>query len=122
MLTLRPVDALAAIAEPRRREILRMVSLAELSAGEIARRFDVTRPAISQHLRVLKEANLVSERKSGTKRLYRERPETISELRAYINVLWDARLRTLKAAEAHEEKKMSRIGRRHELIRHKVRR
>ena len=114
MLTLRPVDALAAIAEPRRREILRMVSLAELSAGEIARRFDVTRPAISQHLRVLKEANLVSERRSGTKRLYRARPETIAELRAYLEDFWDASLRTLKAAEEQEEQRRSRHGRRHE--------
>src|SRR5438552_13392175 len=115
MLTLRPVDALAAIAEPRRREILRMVSLAELSAGEIARRFDVTRPAISQHLRVLKEANLVSERRSGTKRLYRARPETIAELRAYLEDFWDASLRALKAAaEQEEQQRRTRHGRRHE--------
>jgi len=114
VLTLHTVDAFAAIAQPRRREILRMVSLAELSVGEIARRFDVTRPAISQHLRVLKEANLVSERKSGTKRLYRARPETIAELRAYLEDFWDASLRTLKAAAEQEEQRRSRHGRRHE--------
>ncbi len=67
--------ALRAIAEPRRREILRLVWSAELPAGEIARRFDVTRPAISQHLSVLKEAGLVTERRDGTRRLYRARPE-----------------------------------------------
>lgn len=108
------MDAFAALAEPRRREILRLVSLGELSVGEIARRFDVTRPAISQHLRVLKEADLVSERRDGTKRLYRAKPETIAQMRAYLEDFWDASLRTLKAAAEQEEQRRSRHGRRHE--------
>jgi DNA-binding transcriptional ArsR family regulator len=107
------MDAFAALGEPRRREILRLVSAAELSVGEIARRFDITRPAISQHLRVLKEAGLVTERRNGTKRLYRARPETIAELRAYLEAFWDDSLRTLKAA-AEEEHRRTRHGRRHE--------
>src|SRR5205814_8122630 len=109
------MDAFAALGEPRRREILRLVSAAELSVGEIARRFDVTRPAISQHLRVLREAGLVTERRNGTKRLYRARPETLAELRAYLEVFWDESLRSLRASAAHEEQqRRSRHGRRHE--------
>jgi len=110
------MDAFAALAEPRRREILRLVSVAELSVGDIASRFDVTRPAISQHLRVMKEAGLVTERRDGTRRLYRAKPETIAELRAYLEGFWDDSLRSLKAAAEQEEKRRrsSRHGRRHE--------
>ena len=102
------MDAFAALAEPRRREILRLVSAAELSAGEIARRFEVTRPAISQHLRVLREAGLVTERRSGTRRLYRARPETLADLRAYLEDFWDESLRSLKTAAEHEERQRRR--------------
>jgi DNA-binding transcriptional ArsR family regulator len=109
------VDAFAALAEPRRREILRLVSGAELSAGEIARRFDVTRPAISQHLRVLKEVGLVSERRNGTRRFYRARPETLAELRSYLEGFWDESLRSLKTVVEHEEEqRRSRRDRRHQ--------
>ena len=66
--------ALKAIAEPRRRQILTLVRDEELSAGEIAAQFDVSRPAVSQHLAVLKEAGLVDERRNGTRRMYRARP------------------------------------------------
>ena len=92
------------------------MSSKELSVGEIARRFDVTRPAISQHLRVLKEAGLVTERRDGTKRLYRARPETIAELWGYLEVFWSESLRTLKAAAEREEqqRRSRRHGPRHE--------
>jgi DNA-binding transcriptional ArsR family regulator len=106
--------AIRAIAEPRRREILRLVWTSELAAGAIARHFDVTRPAISQHLRVLKEAGLVSERRSGTRRLYRARPESIAELRAYLESYWDENLRLLKQAAEQEEQRRARRDRRHE--------
>jgi DNA-binding transcriptional ArsR family regulator len=105
--------AIRAIAEPRRREILRLVWTAELAAGEIASHFEVTRPAISQHLRVLKEAGLVSERRDGTKRLYRARPESIAELRAYLESYWDENLRLLKEAAEQEEQRGNRRDRRH---------
>jgi DNA-binding transcriptional ArsR family regulator len=110
------MDAFAALGEPRRREILRLVSGSELSVGEIARRFDVTRPAISQHLRVLKDAGLVAERREGTKRLYRARPETIAQLWASLEMFWSESLRSLKvAAEREEEQRRSgRRGHRHE--------
>src|SRR3954453_4229316 len=92
-----------AIAAPRRRAILRLVRDGELSAGEIATHFDVTRPAISQHLRVLREADLLSERRDGTRRLYRARPEGLAELRAFLDDFWD--LDALKAAAEAEERR-----------------
>ena len=95
--------ALKAIAAPHRRTILRLVSDAELSAGEIAANFELTRPAISQHLSVLKEAGLVSERRNGTKRLYRARPEGLVELKAFLEEFWDARLEALKREAEREE-------------------
>jgi DNA-binding transcriptional ArsR family regulator len=92
-----------ALAEPRRREILRLVRDGELPAGAIAGHFAVTRPAISQHLRVLREAGLVDERRDGTRRLYRARPEGLAELRAFFEQLWDDSLERLKdAAEAEQ--------------------
>jgi DNA-binding transcriptional ArsR family regulator len=97
--------ALKAIAAPHRRTILRLVSDAELSAGEIAANFELTRPAISQHLSVLKEAGLVSERRNGTKRLYRARPAGLVELKAFLEEFWDARLEALKREAEREERR-----------------
>jgi DNA-binding transcriptional ArsR family regulator len=73
-----------AIADPRRRAILRLVRDEERTAGEIAEAFEVTRPAISQHLAVLRRAGLVSERREGTRRFYRARPEKIGELQRLL--------------------------------------
>ena len=101
--------ALKAIAEPRRRKILTLVRDGELSAGEIAARFDVTRPAISQHLGVLKEAGLVRERRDGTRRLYQARPEGLEELRVFLEEFWDTRLDALRReAERKEARKGER--------------
>src|ERR1700756_3590921 len=101
--------ALKAIAEPHRRQILTLVREGELSAGEIAAHFDVTRPAVSQHLNVLKEAGLVSERRNGTRRLYRARPEGLVELKAFLEGFWDERLDALKReAERKERRKRER--------------
>jgi DNA-binding transcriptional ArsR family regulator len=97
--------ALKAIAEPRRRQILRLVRDDELSAGEIASNFDVTRPAVSQHLNVLKEAGLVSERRNGTRRLYRARPEGLAALKDFLEEFWDVRLAALKREAEKEERK-----------------
>ena len=97
--------ALRAIAEPHRREILRLVWDAELSAGEIASHFDVTRPAVSQHLNVLKEVGLVSERRNGTRRLYRANPRGLAELKAFLDAFWGERLELLKQEAEREERK-----------------
>ena len=100
--------ALKAIAEPRRREILRLVRDQERTAGDIADHFEVTRPAVSQHLRVLKEAGLVAERRDGARRWYRARPETIAELRRFLEDFWDEGLERLKAAAEWEERRKRR--------------
>jgi DNA-binding transcriptional ArsR family regulator len=98
--------ALRAIAEPRRRRILELVRERELSAGEIASQFEITRPAISQHLGVLKKAGLVDERRNGTRRLYRARPQGLAELKTFLDAFWDAKLESLqREAEREEERK-----------------
>jgi len=89
--------AIKAFSEPRRRAILTLVWDSERAAGDIASRFDVTHAAISQHLRVLKEAGLVTERRDGRRRLYRARKESVAEIRTYLENFWDdafERLRT----------------------------
>jgi len=98
--------ALRAIAGPRRRQILTLVRDAELSAGEIAAQFDdVTRPAVSQDLTLLKEAGLVTERRNGTRRLYRVRPEGLAPLKLFLDEFWDDRLEALKRESEREERK-----------------
>jgi DNA-binding transcriptional ArsR family regulator len=97
-------QAIEAIVEPRRQEILRLVRDEEMTAGRIAARFDVTRQAISQHLRVLHDAGLVSERRDGTRRIYRVRPEGFVELRAFLDDFWSDRLEKLKREVQAEEK------------------
>jgi DNA-binding transcriptional ArsR family regulator len=100
-----PVEAaLKAIVEPRRRQILRLVRDDELSAGEIASQFDISWPAVSQHLGVLKEAGLVDERRNGTKRLYRARPQGLADLKAFLDEFWGERLDALKREAEREER------------------
>ena len=101
--------AIRALAEPRRREILRLIHDGELSSGEIASHFVVTRPAISQHLKVLHDARLVSVRRQGTRRLYRARPDGLAELRRYLEEFWDEGLRLL-ATEAEAEERRAQDG------------
>jgi DNA-binding transcriptional ArsR family regulator len=85
-------EVFRALAEPRRRSILRLVAADELAAGEIAQTFEVTRTAISQHLTVLKGAGLLEERRSGTRRLYRARPEGLEGLRRFLEDMWASSL------------------------------
>jgi DNA-binding transcriptional ArsR family regulator len=85
-------EVLRALAEPRRRAILRLVAHQELPAGQIAAAFDVTRTAVSQHLTVLKNAGLLVENRAGTRRLYRARPEGLAGLRHLLDEMWTASL------------------------------
>jgi DNA-binding transcriptional ArsR family regulator len=103
-------QALEAIAEPRRRRILELVKNDELPAGEIAGAFpDVSRPAISQHLKVLREAGLVTERRQGTSRLYAVRPEGLIDIREFVSSFWGSKLDALaEAAEAEEKDKANK--------------
>ena len=95
--------ALRAIAEPRRRAILRLVWSHELPAAAIAHEFaDVSRPAVSQHLAVLKDAGLVTERRDGTRRLYHANRETMAALLTDLDEYWSSgleRLRDIAEAE-----------------------
>ena len=103
--------AIRAIAEPNRRRILELVAGEERSAGAIAAEFSITRPAVSQHLTVLKQAGLVSERREGTKRLYTLRAEGFEDLRSFLDKFWGDGLERLKIAAEHEEGRRRR-GRR----------
>jgi DNA-binding transcriptional ArsR family regulator len=101
-----------AIAEPRRRQILALVRQRELSAGEIAASFDVSRPAVSQHLTVLRGAGLLSERRQGTSRYYRARPEGLVGLRDFMDEFWTDRLERLKLAAELEQQRRDKRGKR----------
>ena len=98
-------DVLKAIAEPRRREILRLVWDVELPASRIAAHFtDVSRPAVSQHLHVLKDARLIVERREGSRRLYRANPAELVQLRTFLEQFWTGGLSRLRdAAEAAQQ-------------------
>ena len=102
--------ALKALAEPRRREILRLVWMRELPATDIADHFtEVTRPAISQHLAVLKTAGLVTERRDGTRRLYRADRNEMKNLRKFLDEFWTSELERLRdVAEAAQRDKEKR--------------
>ena len=82
-------ETLVALADPTRRSLYRRLKRREHSVGELAEAEKVSQPAVSQHLRVLRRARLVSERREGTRHYFRARPEGLAELRSYIESLWD---------------------------------
>jgi DNA-binding transcriptional ArsR family regulator len=94
-----------AIAEPRRREILNLVKDKELTSSAIASHFEISAPAISQHLKVLEESGVVVVRRAGTKRYYSIRREGFSEIKQYIDRFWDDSLLLLKEAAEEEERR-----------------
>jgi DNA-binding transcriptional ArsR family regulator len=99
-------DALSALADPTRRAIFERLVERPKPVGELAEGLPVSRPAVSQHLRVLKSAGLVSERPEGTRRVYRVDPEGIVALRAYFEGFWDRALAAFETeAEARERSK-----------------
>jgi DNA-binding transcriptional ArsR family regulator len=104
------MEIFEAIAQPKRREILRLLAEGELSAGEVASRFAVTQPAISQHLKVLRESGLVDERRVGTRRLYRVRPEGLADLHSFLAEVLPDRLARLKRLAEEEEARASARG------------
>ncbi|TMF48388.1 MAG: winged helix-turn-helix transcriptional regulator [Chloroflexi bacterium] len=102
-------DPLLALSSPRRREIVRLVWSDERSAGEIAKAFEVTWPAISQNLRVLKDAGLIKERRVGTSRLYRADRAALRPLESYLRGMWSRNIDRLRLlAEAEERRKSKR--------------
>ena len=94
--------ALDALGDPTRRQIFEALRRGPRSVGELAKGLPVSRPAVSQHLRVLKEAGLVSDSRDGTRRLYRVDPRGVDELRAYFDRFWGDALERF-AAEARKE-------------------
>jgi DNA-binding transcriptional ArsR family regulator len=99
------VEVFEAIAQPTRREILRLLAGGELNAGSIAERFDVTQPAVSQHLKVLREAGLVEERRDGARRLYSLRASGLSDVHGFLSDLLPAGLARLKDAAEDEARR-----------------
>lgn len=91
-------NAMDALGDRTRRAIFEQLRSGPRAVGEIADELPVSRPAVSQHLRVLKEAGLVTERREGTRRLYRLDPDGLGELRDYFDRFWDAALADFKAA------------------------
>lgn len=96
---------LHALAEPRRRDILYLVRDGELTSSAIASHFDISAPAISQHLKVLEQSGLVVVRRDGTKRYYGIRRDGFAELKQYIDRFWDDSLLRLKEAAEEEERR-----------------
>ena len=101
-------DALTALSSPRRREIVRLVWNRERSAGEIAAAFDVSWPAISQNLRILKDSGLITERRAGTSRLYKADKDALKPLESYLKRMWTRRVDRLRLLAEAEEKNRSK--------------
>jgi DNA-binding transcriptional ArsR family regulator len=93
-----------ALADPTRRRILELVAEREMSAGEIASHFEITRPAVSQHLTVLRNAGLVAEHRVGRTRVYRTKPERVDEVVEHLQSFWSDRLQELKRVAESEER------------------
>lgn len=89
---------LAALADPSRRAILEALARQPLAVGELATRFPISRPAVSQHLRVLADANLVAHDARGTRNVYRVNTEGLETLRQYLDALWGRALHDFKRA------------------------
>ena len=96
---------LRALADGTRRQILALVWREERTAGEIASEFAITRPAVSQHLTILRESELISVRREGTRRFYRANRQAVARLRAELGAFWDNHLAQLRdAAETAEQR------------------
>ena len=98
------MEIFEAIGQPTRREILRLLGDGELSVRAVAAQFELTQPAISQHLKVLRDAGLVEDRREGTRRLYRVRPEGMADLNEFLAEVMPAGLERLKRAAEQDER------------------
>jgi DNA-binding transcriptional ArsR family regulator len=97
--------ALTALGDPTRREIFERLADRPQAVGELAREMPVTRPAVSQHLKILKEAGLVFDRHAGNRRIYQLDPDGVDALRTYLDQFWNRALAAFKATveQQHEE-------------------
>ena len=96
---------LAALSDPTRRLVFERILAAPRPVAAIAEGLPVSRPAVSQHLKVLREAGLITERRNGTRRLYTANPEALGELRAVIEAMWQEALGSVAAALDEEKQK-----------------
>lgn len=97
------LDGFAALGDPTRRQIFERLSKRPLAVGELAEGFHVSRPAVSQHLRVLKDAGLVVDRQEGTRRVYTVDPRGVEAMRNYLDRFWDRALAAFKKAAEQEQ-------------------
>ena len=97
-------QTLLALGDPTRREVFELVAARPRAVGELAAELPVSRPAVSQHLRVLKEAGLVIDEAVGARRVYQLHPEGVAELRDYLDGFWNRSLRAFKAAAEADDK------------------
>lgn len=95
--------AFDALGDPTRRAIFELVATRPQSVGKLAGRTAVSRPAVSQHLRVLKDAGLVTDRQDGTRRIYSIDPRGVMAMRGYLDKFWDRALAAFQAAADEEE-------------------
>ena len=93
-----------ALGDPTRRAIFEQLRSGPRAVGELANELPVSRPAVSQHLRVLREAGLVTERRNGTRRVYRVDPNGLGALRDYFDAFWNEALAAFKAAAENERR------------------
>jgi DNA-binding transcriptional ArsR family regulator len=103
-------NAFVALADPTRRQVFEKLSSGPRSVGEIARGLPVSRPAVSQHLRVLKDAGLVADRAEGTRRVYAIDPQGLGALREWLDQFWDAALQAFAEEVERSEKSRNEHG------------
>jgi len=101
------VDGLTALADPTRRAIFERLAERPCAVGELARELPVSRPAVSQHLKVLKQAGLVVDTPEGTRRIYQVNPDGLGALRAYLDGFWNRALLAYKDAAERPSKEVS---------------
>jgi DNA-binding transcriptional ArsR family regulator len=99
-------DGWAALADPTRREIFERIAERPRAVGELAKGLPVSRPAVSQHLKALKDAGLVLDRREGNRRIYRINPDGVGALRAYLDRFWNQALAAFKAAAEQRPKEV----------------
>jgi DNA-binding transcriptional ArsR family regulator len=101
------VDGLTALGDPTRRAIFERLADGPCAVGELARELPVSRPAVSQHLKVLKEAGLAIDRPAGNRRIYQLDPAGVGALRAYLDQFWNRSLAAFKAAVEQEDEEVT---------------
>ncbi len=101
------LSGLAALADPTRRAIFERLADRPRAVGELAAELPVTRPAVSQHLKVLKDAGLVVDRQAGTRRIYQVNPDGVGALRAYLDQFWNRSLAAFKAAAEQRDEEVT---------------